>query len=79
LVLPIGDLARVGLHGLGQHKAEGSAGGDAGRKLFEKKTYQFKHSVEDDQITRQKLQISILLIFEIVLHATWSSAFTDAE
>jgi hypothetical protein len=24
--------------------------------------YQFKHSVKDDQITRQKLQISILLI-----------------
>jgi hypothetical protein len=47
--------------------------------MSKKKTYQFKHSVKDDQITRQKLQISILLILEIVLHVTWSSAIIDAE
>jgi hypothetical protein len=34
------------------------------------KTYQFKHSVKDDQIIRQKLQISNLLILEIILHVT---------
>jgi hypothetical protein len=28
------------------------------------KTYQFKHSVKDDLIIRQKLQISILLILD---------------
>jgi hypothetical protein len=43
------------------------------------KIYQFKHSVEDDQIIRQKLQISNLLSLEIVLHITWYSAFIDAE
>jgi hypothetical protein len=30
------------------------------------KTYQFKHSVKDDQIIHQKLQISILLIRKMV-------------
>jgi hypothetical protein len=43
------------------------------------KTYQCKHSVKDNQIIRQKLQISILLILETVLHVTWSSAFINAK
>jgi hypothetical protein len=44
-----------------------------------KKTYQFKHNVKDDQIIRQKLQISKMLKLEKVLHVTWNSAFIDAE
>jgi hypothetical protein len=44
-----------------------------------KKTYQFKHSVKDDQIIRQKLQISILLILEMVLHVIWNGASVDAK
>jgi hypothetical protein len=47
--------------------------------FFKVKTYQFEHSVKDDQIIRQKLQISNLLILEIVLHVTRNSAFIDAE
>jgi hypothetical protein len=43
------------------------------------KTYQLKHSVNDDQILRQKLQISNLLILELVLHVICNSTFTDAE
>jgi hypothetical protein len=43
------------------------------------KTYQFKHSVKDDQIIRQKLQISILLILEMVLHVIWYGASVDAK
>jgi hypothetical protein len=43
------------------------------------KTYQFKHSVKDDQIIRQKLQISIFLIFEMVLHVIWNGASVDAK
>jgi hypothetical protein len=35
-----------------------------------KKTQQFKHSVKDDQIIRQKLQISNLLVLEIILQVT---------
>jgi hypothetical protein len=48
-------------------------------KAINVKAYQFKHTVMGDQITRQKLQMSILLLFELVLHVTWSSAFIDAE
>jgi hypothetical protein len=44
-----------------------------------KKTYQFEHSVKDDQITRQKLQISILLALEIILHVTWNGASIYAK
>jgi hypothetical protein len=44
-----------------------------------KKTYHFKDSVKDDQITRQKLQISNLIVLEIVLHVTWNGASTDAK
>jgi hypothetical protein len=43
------------------------------------KTYQFKHGVKDDQIIRQKLQIPILLILEMVLHVTWNGASFDAK
>jgi hypothetical protein len=43
------------------------------------KTYQFKHSVKDDQIIRQKLQISILLILEMVLHVIWNGASVDSK
>jgi hypothetical protein len=43
------------------------------------KTYQFKHSVVDDQIKCQKLQISNLSMLEIVLHVTWNGAFIDTE
>jgi hypothetical protein len=43
------------------------------------KTYQFKHSVKDDQIIRQKLQISILFILEMVLHVIWNDASIDAK
>jgi hypothetical protein len=43
------------------------------------KTYQFKHSVKDDQITRQKLQISFLLILKMVLHVIWNGASVDAK
>jgi hypothetical protein len=43
------------------------------------KTYQCKHSVKDDQTTSQKVQISILLILETVLHDTWNSVLIDAE
>ena len=42
-------------------------------------TYQFKHSVKDDQIIRQKLQMSNLSILEIVLHVTWNDASVDAK
>jgi hypothetical protein len=44
-----------------------------------KKTYQFKHSVKDDQIIRQKLQISILLILEMILHVIWNGTSVDAK
>jgi hypothetical protein len=43
------------------------------------KSYKFKHSVKDDQIIRPKLQISILLILEMVLHVTWNGAYVDAN
>jgi hypothetical protein len=35
------------------------------------KEHQFKYSVNDDQIMRQKLQTSNLLILEMILHITW--------
>jgi hypothetical protein len=44
-----------------------------------KKSYQFKHSVKDDQIIRQKLQISILLILEMALRVIWYSASVAAK
>jgi hypothetical protein len=44
-----------------------------------KKAYQFKHGVKDDQIIRQKLQISILLILEMVMHVIWNGASVDAQ
>jgi hypothetical protein len=44
-----------------------------------KKAYQFKHSVKDDQIIRQKLQISNLLLVEKVFLVTWNSALIDAK
>jgi hypothetical protein len=43
------------------------------------KTHQFKHSDNEDQIIRQKLQISILLILEMVLHVIWNGASIDAK
>jgi hypothetical protein len=49
------------------------------KKMNVKKTYQFKHSVKDDQIIRQKLQISILLILEMILHVIWNGASVDAK
>jgi hypothetical protein len=47
--------------------------------IIVKKTYQIKHSVRDDQIIRQKLQISILLILEMVLHVIWNGVSVDAK
>jgi hypothetical protein len=47
-------------------------------KLMQK-TYQFKHSVKYDQIIRQKLQISTLLILGMVLHVIWNGASVDAK
>jgi hypothetical protein len=44
-----------------------------------KKAGHSKYNVKNDQIMRQKLQISQLLILKIVLHVTWNSPFTDAE
>jgi hypothetical protein len=43
------------------------------------KAYQFKQSAEDDQMIRQKLQMSNFLIHEIVFHVSWNNAFIDAE
>jgi hypothetical protein len=43
------------------------------------KTYQFKHSVKDEQIIRQKLQISILLRLDMVWHVIWYGASVDAK
>jgi hypothetical protein len=39
----------------------------------------FQALVKDDQIIRQKLQISILLILEMVLHVIWYGASVDAK
>jgi hypothetical protein len=44
-----------------------------------KKTYQFEHNVKDDQIIRQKLQISNLLLLKIVEHVIWNGASVDAK
>jgi hypothetical protein len=44
-----------------------------------KKTHQFKHSVKDDQIARQKMHISNLLILEIVWHVKRNSDFIYAD
>jgi hypothetical protein len=54
---------------------------NATRKLqnINVKTYQFKHSVKDDQIIRQKLQISISSILEMVLRVIWDGASVDAK
>jgi hypothetical protein len=38
--------------------------------IFVKKTYQNKHNVVDDQIARQQLQMSNLLIVELTLRDT---------
>jgi hypothetical protein len=46
-------------------------------QILMQKTYQFKHSVKDDHIIRQKLQISILLILEMVLHVIWYGASVE--
>jgi hypothetical protein len=34
-------------------------------------TLNFKHSVKDNQIKRQKLQITNLLVLELILYVTW--------
>jgi hypothetical protein len=47
--------------------------------LMYKKIFQFKHSVKDDQIIRQKLQISIFVNTRNGLHVTWNDASVDTK